>query len=105
MSAYLTRLKQLESGENIQDTPSIEPPKPPKAPFDGFAGSHPGHIENIFANTTALPEHELRRLVRLVSDHHGFTQGDYNEALEIALGDQVSTLTCFSALARQAGLI
>lgn len=50
-------------------------------------------------------EDELKRLVRLVSNHHGFTQADYNEALEIALGDQVAALTCFAALARDAGLI
>ena len=50
-------------------------------------------------------EDELKRLVRLVSNHHGFTQANYNEALEIALCDQVSALTCFAALARQAGLV
>ena len=50
-------------------------------------------------------EEELRRLVRLVSDYHGFSQEDYEEALKFALGDQVSALICFASLARQAELI
>ncbi len=47
-------------------------------------------------------EEELRRLVRLVSDRHGFTEEDYEEALTHALADPVSALTCFTELARQA---
>ncbi len=108
MSAYLDRLKQLVSGNNFQNTPSIKPAKPPKAPFDGFGGKHPGTIENILVTSaTALPEHEmeLKRLVRLVSEHHGFNQDDYEEALEVALGDSVNALTCFTALARKIDLI
>jgi hypothetical protein len=50
-------------------------------------------------------ENELRRLVLLVSEHHGFKQEDYDEAIRHALEDQVLALTCFTALARQAGLI
>jgi len=50
-------------------------------------------------------EEELRRLVRLVSDHHGFSQEDYEEALEVALGDLVNALTCFTSLAYKAELI
>ncbi len=50
-------------------------------------------------------EEELRRLVRLVSEHHSFSQEDYKEALKFALGDPVNALTCFTALARQAELI
>ena len=50
-------------------------------------------------------EDELRRLVLLVSEHHGFKQEDYDEAIRHALEDQVLALTCFTALARQAGLI
>ena len=50
-------------------------------------------------------EDELKRLVRLVSDHHGFSQEDYEEALEVALGDPVNALTCFASLAHKAGLI
>ncbi len=50
-------------------------------------------------------EEELRRLVRLVSDHHGFSQADYEEALTHALADPVNALTCFTSLARQAELI
>ena len=50
-------------------------------------------------------EDELRRLVLLVSEHHGFKQEDYDEAIRHALEDQVLALTCFTALAQQAGLI
>ncbi len=50
-------------------------------------------------------EEELRRLVRLVSDHHGFSQEDYEEALTHALRDPVNALTCFASLAHKAGLI
>ena len=50
-------------------------------------------------------ENELKRLVLLVSEHNEFSQEDYKEALRYALADQVLALTCFTALARQAGLI
>lgn len=50
-------------------------------------------------------EDELKRLVLLVSEHNEFSQEDYKEALRYALADQVLALTCFTALARQAGLI
>ena len=50
-------------------------------------------------------EDELRRLVHLVGEHHGFKQEDYDEAIQHALEDQALALTCFAALARQAGLI
>ncbi len=50
-------------------------------------------------------EEELNRLVRLVSDHHGFSQEDYEEALKFALGDQVSALICYTSLAYKAELI
>jgi len=40
-----------------------------------------------------------------VSKHYGFTEEEHTEALEVALGDQVNALTCFSALARQADLL
>ena len=50
-------------------------------------------------------EEELRRLVRLVSDHHGFSQEDYEEALTHALSDSVDALTCFAALARKQDLL
>jgi len=50
-------------------------------------------------------EEELRRLVHLVSTHHGFSQEDYQEALEVALSDPVNALTCFAALARKADII
>ncbi len=50
-------------------------------------------------------EEELRRLVRLVSDHHGFSQEDYEEALTHALNDPVDALTCFASLAHKADLL
>ena len=50
-------------------------------------------------------EEELKRLVLLVSTHHGFSQEDYKEALEVALGDPINALTCFAALAHKAELI
>jgi len=50
-------------------------------------------------------EAELKRLVRLVSDHHSFSQEDYEEALEVALRDPINALTCFTSLAHKAGLL
>ncbi len=50
-------------------------------------------------------EAELKRLVRLVSDYHGFSQVDYEEALDHALSDPVNALTCFTTLALKAELI
>ncbi len=50
-------------------------------------------------------EEELTRLVRLVSDHHSFSQEEHEEALTHALSDPISALTCFASLARQAELI
>ena len=50
-------------------------------------------------------EEELRRLVRLVSDHHGFSQEDYEEALRVALNDQGNALICFASLANKTSLL
>jgi len=44
-------------------------------------------------------------MVRLIADHHGFTEESYEEALTHALADPVNALTCFTALARQADLL
>ena len=49
-------------------------------------------------------EDELRRLVLLVCEHYKFSQEDYTEALELALGDQVNAVVCLTTLARQEGL-
>jgi regulator of sirC expression with transglutaminase-like and TPR domain len=49
-------------------------------------------------------EEELTRLVRLVSDHHGFSREDYEEALIHALSDPINALTCFASLAHKAEL-
>ncbi len=45
MSAYLARLKELESEKNSHYVPDSEPTKPSKAPFVGFDGTGTGHIE------------------------------------------------------------
>ena len=50
-------------------------------------------------------EAELKRLVLLVSNYHGFSQEDYEEALIHALSDPVNALTCFTSLARKADLL
>ncbi len=50
-------------------------------------------------------EAELKRLVLLVSDHHGFSQEDYDEALTHALRNPISALTCFTSLVRNADLL
>jgi|APGre2960657468_1045069.scaffolds.fasta_scaffold150492_2 hypothetical protein len=49
-------------------------------------------------------EDELKRLILLVCEHHKFSQEDYTEALEHALGDQVNAVVCLTTLARQEGL-
>ena len=59
---------------------------------------------NIESRCSLHREVELRRLIRLVSDYHNFTEDSYEEALENALADPVSALTCFTALARQIDL-
>ena len=73
---------------------------------DPFAGSHLGGDMNISSITDPISEqeHELHRLVILVSEHHGFNQEDYDEAIQYAVEDQILALTCFTALARQVGL-
>jgi len=50
-------------------------------------------------------EEELKRLVRLISDRHHFSQEDYEEAMANALADPVNALTCFADLAHKAGLM
>ena len=104
---YLARLKQLENSENTLGTSSDEPPKPPEVPSDPFAGSHLVGDMNISSIIDPISEreHELHRLVILVSEHHGFNHEEYDEAIQHALKDQALALTCFAALARQAGLI
>lgn len=43
---------------------------------------------------------ELARLVRLCGEHYAFTDDEHESALQIALADPVSALTCFRAMAR-----
>ena len=59
MSAYLTRLKQLESEKNSHYVLDSEPSKPSKAPFEPFEGTGTGHIEKKITDDVeiiALPE-------------------------------------------------
>lgn len=57
MSAYLTRLKQLESGKKSHYTPDSELTKPSKAPFVSFGGTGTAHIEKkIIDSETSKPE-------------------------------------------------
>lgn len=44
---------------------------------------------------------ELRRLVQEVAKHHGFTDQETEEAMQNALRDWESALTCFRALRRE----
>ncbi len=62
-------------------------------------------VARIEALCVANREKELRRLVRLFSDHKGFTKESYKEALTLALADPVTALICFTSLARRAGLL
>jgi len=50
-------------------------------------------------------EEKLKHLVQLVSAQNGFSQEDYEEALNRALADAVNALTCFAALAHQSGVL
>lgn len=120
---YLNRLLKLEEDKKLAYTPDTVPAKPTKAPFDGFGGSPHGYIENISLLDesvnleivrqqkpiapieTDLHKEELKRLVRLVSEHHGFSQENYEEALTHALQDPISALTCFTSLVHKAELI
>jgi len=43
MSAYLARLKNIHAN-NLANTSYTEPTEPTKGAFDGFVGSHMGHI-------------------------------------------------------------
>ena len=60
---------------------------------------------DVETQSSLYQEEELKRLVRLVSDYHNFTNEDYEEALETALADFDSAMICFTSLARKAGLI
>ena len=50
-------------------------------------------------------ETELIRLISLVAEYNNFDKESYDEAVEVALTDPVNSLTCFSSLAREAGLL
>jgi hypothetical protein len=50
-------------------------------------------------------EKELKHLVQLVSIQKGFSQEDYEEALNRALADPVNALICFAALAHETGAL
>ena len=100
---YLARLKQLQNSENTLGISSDEPPNPPKAPFDPFAGSTLGGDKNNSAIIDKTPERiqDLERLVLLVSKRCGFSKEDYEEALHHALNNPVNAIACFMELERQ----
>ena len=50
-------------------------------------------------------ETELIRIISLVAEYNNFDKEDYKEAVEHALADPINALTCFSSLARRAGLL
>jgi len=55
-------------------------------------------VINAETRCTLHQNEELKRLVCLVSDHHGFSEEDYEEALTHAMADPVNALNCFTSL-------
>jgi len=129
MSSYLARLKQLESEKKLLYAPNTEPPKPPKAPFDPFAGSlRPVNVKkylndgvansggkvakvakiarvNLQTDPTAEPTKaekllELDSLIQYVAANNGFSDEDTIEAKSNAENDLENALLSFRALAR-----
>jgi len=110
MSSYLTRLKQLQSEKNSLYIPDPLPPKPPKAPFDGFAGTPQGVNVKKYSNTfgisdhtaeptTAEKLHELDLLIEYVAISEGFSNEDIIEAKNNAENDVENALLSFRELA------
>lgn len=59
MSAYLAKLKRLESDKNSPSAPYIEPSKPSKVPFEPFEGTGAGHIaKKIIAKPETLEDRQ-----------------------------------------------
>lgn len=50
-------------------------------------------------------ETELIRLISLVAEYNNFDRENYEEAVKHAIADPINALTCFSSLARRAGLL
>ncbi|MCL4316155.1 MAG: hypothetical protein M1527_04775 [Gammaproteobacteria bacterium] len=68
--------------------------------------NRPAIVAALQASTRALDEaatdaEELARLVRLCGERYRFTEAEHAEALQVALADPVSALTCFRAIARE----
>jgi len=61
--SYLAKLKQLESNENYDNTPSIELPKPTKLPFVSFDSTNPENIEKNFTADSELKAEARRQKV------------------------------------------
>jgi len=59
MSAYLARLKQLESVKNSHYAPDSELTKPPKAPFVSFGGTGAGDIAKNFSDNVSQQKPEM----------------------------------------------
>jgi len=107
MNKYLARLKEQENEKESQDMAQPVLTKPTQVPFGSYVSKDMGTNtkKNITAICTAHQKTELIRLITLVAEYHNFNRADYEEAVEVALQDQIHALTCFSSLARRAGLL
>lgn len=66
MSAYLTRLKQIEGEKYFQHIPDTIPTKPTKGGFDGFDGRGVAHIEK---NVSVPDEATIRAWLESINEH------------------------------------
>ena len=107
MNKYLARLKKQENEKESQDMTQPVLTQPTKPSFGSYVSKDTGvnTNKNITAICTAHREKELIRLITLVAEYHDFDKESYDEAVEVALTDPVNSLTCFSSLAREAGLL
>ena len=105
MSAYLARLKQIESEKISAYTPESVPSKPSKAPFEPFEGTCLAHIKEKLIDDA---HYELTRLVSFCAEINGFTDEEHADALECAIADFDSAMIFFKSyeqetLSRKAG--
>ena len=94
MSAYLARLKQIESEKISAYTPGSVPSKPSKAPFEPFEGTCLVHIKEKLIDDA---HNELTRLVGFCAEINGFTEEEHAEALECAIADFDSAMIFFKS--------
>lgn len=57
---YLAKLKQIESNENFDNTPSIELTKPTKPPFVSFVSTNTEDVEKNISNSSDQKREERR---------------------------------------------